>query len=384
MSAIVLILICSLIFTAIAKRLNIPAVIGQLAVGILLGPACLKLVQPTHDLEFIAELGVIFLMFLAGLESDLALLKKYLKPAVTIAIAGVIFPLVTFSLLGNYLDYSFNHAFFLGIIFAATSVSITIEVLNEYQALQSREGATILGAAVVDDILAVLILSFFISSLNLPSRANVSFSLPIKLILELLFVLLIYLLIRYLAPALIKLANRLPVYASREMLAVILCLALAFLAEFVGMSDVIGAFFAGVILSQTKVAHEIEHNISLIAYVFFIPIFFASIGLSMTFDGILSHLGLIILFTALALLTKLIPCILAAKIFGSKWDKAYLIGSGMVSRGEMALIVLQIGLANQLVKDDQYAMLIIVIILTTFIAPFMIKHAVNMGDNSTG
>lgn len=380
MGSITLILIFSLAFSLICKRLNIPVVIGQLFIGILLGPAGLKLVHHTEGLELIAEIGVILLMFLAGLESDLELLKKYLKPAISIAITGVITPLICFNFLGMWLNYSFTKAFFLGIVFAATSVSITVEVLNEYCALNSKEGATILGAAVFDDILAVLILSFFISNLGIQNSNTINVELPVKVILQILFVLTVYLLAKYLAPNILKIAKRLPVYASKTIVSIVLCLGLASLASLIGMSDVIGAFFAGIILSKSSISEEIEHDISKIGAVFFIPIFFASIGLNMSFIGISAQLPLLILFTAVAILSKLLPSIVIAKLFSFNFQQSYLIGAGMVSRGEMALIVLQIGLTHQLVSEYHYSLLVIVVILTTFLAPFLIRHGLAMNS----
>lgn len=373
MGEIFLILSFSLFLSVLCRKVNLPVVVGQLAVGIILGPALLNWIHSADEIAILAELGVIFLMFLAGLESDINLLKRNIKPAATVAICGVIVPLFCFAILGHLLGYQFNQSFFLGIVFAATSVSITVEVLNEYKALKSNSGATILGAAVVDDILAVLILSFFISSIGIQSTSGLSLALPIQILLELLFVFLIYILARYLAPYLLRLAKRLPVYAASTMISVILCLGLAYAAELVGMSDVIGAFFAGVIVSQSQAAEEIESRVSTIAYVIFIPIFFASIGLNMSFDGLSKNLILIIVMTLLAIATKVVPAALAAKRFGFKTNEALLIGSGMVSRGEMALIVLKIGLSAHLLEQTSYSSLVIVIILTTLIAPFMIK-----------
>lgn len=160
---IAMLLICTAVVGTLAQRIQVPAVIGQILVGVLFGPAVLNLVHPTEIISFIAEIGVIILMFMAGLESDLQLLRRYLTPSLSVAVCGVVVPMVVFMLAGKIAHLSTEHAAFLAITFAATSVSITVEVLQEMKRLNGKEGTTILGAAVVDDILAVLILSVFVT-----------------------------------------------------------------------------------------------------------------------------------------------------------------------------------------------------------------------------
>lgn len=169
-----LILVASLVATLIARRIRIPAVVGQILIGIVLAPAALGWLQGGHTIEVLSEIGVILLMFLAGLESDLGVLKKNFKPALLVALAGVLVPLLVFWGVTTMMGYAFSTAIFYGIVFAATSVSITVEVLQEYGKLSTKAGSIILGAAVVDDILAVLALSIFTStqssSGNLPKQ----------------------------------------------------------------------------------------------------------------------------------------------------------------------------------------------------------------------
>ncbi|GFH39687.1 cation:proton antiporter [Lactococcus insecticola] len=369
LSQITLILVVSLFATIISKRIGIPAVVGQLLVGIILAPSVLGLIHETHTLAFLAEVGVILLMFLAGLESDLSLLRKYFRPSLVIAIMGVIVPLFAYAGLTYLLGYQTPVAIFYGIVFAATSVSITVEVLQEYGKLSSKAGTVILGAAVVDDILAVLILSFFMSSQDSSSHIGT------KLLLQVAFLLALAVVYRII-PVIYRFVDKLPVYAKYTSVSLLICFMLSLLADSVGMSAVIGAFFAGVAIGQTKMAEKIETNISTVAYIFFIPIFFVTIALPISFDGIVKNPIFILILTVLAILTKLIPSFLVGRGFGFNARESMIIGSGMVSRGEMALIVTQIGLASQLIDRTIYSELVVVIILSTVIAPFLIKLSI--------
>ena len=361
-----LILVASLVATLIARRIRIPAVVGQILIGIVLAPAALGWLQGGHTIEVLSEIGVILLMFLAGLESDLGVLKKNFKPALLVALAGVLVPLLVFWGVTTMMGYAFSTAIFYGIVFAATSVSITVEVLQEYGKLSTKAGSIILGAAVVDDILAVLALSIFTSTQS--SSGN----LPKQFFMEFLF-LLFLVLVHKSIPKVWRFVEKLPVYAKNTTAALILCLVLSLLADAAGMSAVIGSFFAGLALSQTDVSHKIEEYSSAIAYVVFIPVFFVSIAISVTFESIFEHPILILFFTLLAVLTKFIPAYFIGKSTGLTSSDSALVGTGMVSRGEMALIIAQIGLASQVINSDIYSELVIVIILSTLIAPFLIK-----------
>lgn len=367
-----LILVASLIATLIARRIKIPAVVGQILIGIVLAPAALGWLQGGHTIEVLSEIGVILLMFLAGLESDLGVLKKNFKPALLVALAGVVVPLLVFWGVTALMGYAFSTAIFYGIVFAATSVSITVEVLQEYGKLSTKAGSIILGAAVVDDILAVLALSIFTST------NSSSDNLPQQFFMEFLF-LVFLVIVHKLIPKVWQFVEKLPVYAKNTTAALILCLVLSLLADAAGMSAVIGSFFAGLALSQTDVSHKIEEYSSAIAYVVFIPVFFVSIAISVTFESIFEHPLLILFFTLLAVLTKFVPAYFIGKSTGLTTSESALVGTGMVSRGEMALIIAQIGLASQVINSDIYSELVIVIILSTLIAPFLIKLSLKKG-----
>ncbi|MYZ05375.1 cation:proton antiporter [Lactobacillus salivarius] len=374
-----LVLLTTAFAGSISRRVGMPAVIGQLLVGIILGPAMLGWVTSNNFVHIFSEIGVVILMFMAGLESDLDLLKKYLKPATSVALFGVIAPIILVYLLGRIYNFTNEEAIFLGVTFAATSVSISVEVLKELKKLDTKEGTTILGAAVIDDILAVLILSVLVSIFSDVAQAeggHTQSNLGVGILIQVIYFIGIYLVFRWIAPLLMKISEKLPISSSEILMSLVICLGMAFFADLVGLSAVVGSFFAGVAVAQTPYKQEIDSSIEPIGYAVFIPIFFVSIGLNMTFKGLLTNWLFIVILLVLALLTKWGGCGLGTKMLGMSWHSGDIIGAGMVSRGEMALIIAQVGYEAHLLSDKFYSSVIIVIILTTIIAPFMLKSAI--------
>lgn len=367
-----LILVSTTIAGHFSRRVGIPAVIGQLLVGILLGSAGLKIVHPDILVEDFSEIGVILLMFLAGIESDLSLLRKYFQPGMYVAILGILFPVLLGTLGGNLFHIAMNESFFLGLILAATSVSISVEVLKELNVVNTKEGSTILGASVVDDILVVLIVSLSMSFLGASSGNDRPLS--IMLIEQVLFFVGIFLLIRWGAPYLMRLSKKLLAESSVIIVSLILCLSMSYLADFIGLSSVIGAFFTGVAIGQTNVWKEVQYNVEAIGYAVFIPVFFVSIGLEITFTGIMEQLLLILVLTILAIGSKLAGGYLGGKLAGFDDHSSLMVGSGMISRGEMALIIVQLGFQANLVTNEYYSAFILVILFTTLSSPFLLKY----------
>lgn len=239
--------------------------------------------------------------------------------------------------------------------------------------LNGKEGTTILGAAVVDDILAVLILSVFVTLTHDGGSGN---QLPLQwsLLIQLVYFVAVYLFVKWVAPWVMRLGNRMLVNSAPTILSIVVCLTMAYVADLVGLSAVVGAFFAGIAVGQTNVRQEIENTVTPIGYAFFIPIFFVSIGLEMKFDGVLDQWVLILVLTILAVVTKLYGGAIGAKLTGFSWSSGLAVGAGMISRGEMALIIAQIGLSANILSGGQYSDLVIVIVLSTLIAPLMLKY----------
>lgn len=376
-----LILIATTIAGHFSARIGLPAVVGQLLIGIVIGPAVFGWIKGDEFTHLFSEIGVIILMFSAGMESDLKLLKKYLKPSILVALLGVVIPVITIYALSVSFHLDQTESIFIGVIFAATSVSISVAVLKELDVLHGKAGATILGAAVVDDVLAVIILSVMVSILGTGSGANEDSNLLITFIGQIFFFVAIYFVVKFVAPILARIGKRLFITGGPTIIALILCLGMAFIADAIGLSSVVGAFFAGIAISQTNVKHEVEENIEPIGYAIFIPVFFVSIGLSMSFHGFINDFLFIALLTILATITKLIGAGLGAKLSQFTFKDSYIVGAGMVSRGEMALIIAQIGYSAKLLSSDYYSAIITAIILTTLLAPLMLKHAYSLKEN---
>ncbi|MBF0010257.1 sodium:proton antiporter [Enterococcus casseliflavus] len=367
-----LILITTTLFSHLARRMGVPAVIGQLLAGVLLGGAGLNWVHPDILVHDFSEIGVILLMFLAGLESDISLLKRYFRPGMLVALLGIVFPMLFGYATGVGFQSSPTEAFFFGIVLAATSVSISVEVLKELNVVNTKEGSTILGASVVDDILVVLVLSLSLSFLG--GESSQATPLPVTLLVELIYFVLIFLLVKWIAPFLLALAEKLFANSAVIIMSLIICLGMAYLADLVGLSSVIGAFFAGIAVSQTKVREEVEHSVEALGYAVFIPVFFVSVGLEVYFSRLNEQLFFILAFTVVAILTKLVGGYVGAKITKFSNNSAWMVGAGMISRGEMALIILQIGQQNQLISSTLYSPLVIVVLLSTLISPLILKY----------
>ncbi|GAF36812.1 Na(+)/H(+) antiporter [Lentilactobacillus farraginis DSM 18382 = JCM 14108] len=332
-----LLLVLTTLAGHLANRMGVPAVIGQILVGIIVGPAVLNWVQLNSILQIFSQIGVVILMFIGGLESNLGLLKKYLRPAVVVAIIGVIFPIVMIGAAGLAFSLKPFEAIFVGVVFSATSVSISVEVLRDYQSLDTKEGATILGAAVADDIIGVILLSVMIGMMGTQgAKAGQSpVNLGLVFLEQLLFFGVTYLMVKWIVPYLMRAGEKLLMASSVTITSMVICLGMAWLANLAGLSGAVGAFFAGIAVAHTPYREVIENHMEPIGYALFVPMFFAGIGLNMSFANLNHSIGLVIVLTALACLSKLTGCGLGALINGFDIHSSYMIGSGMISRGEM-------------------------------------------------
>ncbi|MCH4163406.1 MAG: cation:proton antiporter [Lentilactobacillus diolivorans] len=372
-----------LIFTTLVghlfNRVGVPSVIGQILVGMLVGPGVFNLIQSSGALNLFSQIGVIILMFLGGLESNLKLLRKYLRPAIVVAVIGVIFPVVMISVASMAFSFSVLEAIFIGVVFSATSVSISVEVLRDYHALNTREGATILGAAVADDIIGVILLSIMISVMGAKDVGSSPHTTNLGLIFveQVAFFGLTYLLVKWIVPVLMRIGERLLMTSRITITSMVVCLGMAWLADAVGLSGAVGAFFAGIAVAHTPYRTVIENHMEPIGYAVFVPMFFVTIGLKMSFTHLDESAWFVIVLTILACVSKLFGCGLGAMMSGFNIHSSYMIGSGMISRGEMGLITAQIGFSSGLLSGAYYSDLILTIVLSTLIAPLFLKHAIH-------
>ena len=380
---LVVILIATLIGGQFSARLKLPAVVGELLAGIIIGPAVFNLVQPSGIIKVFSDIGVIFLMFLAGLDSDIKTLKRLLRPSVLVAAFGMIVPIIIAYMTGILFKFSEVESLFLGLTFSATSVSISVAVLQEMGRLEGKEGMTILGAAVADDLLSILLLSI-VSGLTGVSEpgSNMGKDLALSLLIQAAFLILLVLLSVYVIPRLINLSQRLTLPVPETLVTMIIVAFASWGAEEVGLSNVIGAFFAGLALNRTSAQKTLKKNFIVIGYSSFIPIFFVSIGLDMSIKGILHDFILFIVLVIGGVFSKLVGAGLGAKIAGFSNSSSLLVGTGMVSRGEMALVIAQIGLTNHLLAPAAYSTVIGAIIMTTVISPFLLKWSIIKMDKN--
>lgn len=373
--SIALILLSTKVLGLFSKVVRLPQVVGALLAGIILGPACLGIVHSTEMLSNLSEIGVIVLMFAAGLETDIDELKRSGKASFLIALIGVLVPLAG----GAAVAYFFNDStdsnvmlqnIFIGIILTATSVSITVETLKEMGKLSTRAGNAILGAAIIDDILGIIALTVVIS------MADESVNIGIVLLKILGFFAFTFVAAVGYHYAFKKWTDNSAVKLRRYVvISFVFCLVLAYCAEvFFGVADITGAFFAGLALSGTKKSEYISKRFDTLSYLLLSPIFFAGIGLKVELPKMN---GEIVLFTVLlcvvAALTKVIGCGLGAKICKYTSKESLQIGVGMISRGEVALIVANKGEAVGIMSDKFFAPVIIMVVFTTVVTPVLLK-----------
>ncbi|MFT9848821.1 cation:proton antiporter [Aneurinibacillus sp. REN35] len=363
-----IILIASKIAGDISVRLGQPSVLGKLLIGIVLGPSVLGLVNDTEILTEFSQIGVILLMFIAGLETDIDEFKKTGKASAYVGVTGIVVPLALGYFAGIMLNLTSIEALFLGLLLSATSVSISVQALKEMNKLNSREGATILGAAVIDDVLVIIALAF------LMSMAGGDVNLGMVVLKKVLFFAGAILIGWKIVPWVLKKFAPLKVTESVISSALIICFVYAYLAEYTGVAAIIGAYIAGVAISLTDYKNEVVEKVETISYSIFVPVFFTSIGVSAQFSGITENLWLIVALSVLAILTKLIGGTFGAKAAGFSWNSSLGIGSAMVSRGEVALIIAAIGLESKLLSQDMFAVLVVVILVTTIVTPPMMKR----------
>lgn len=361
---IAIILICTKLAGQITARLGQPAVLGEIIVGILIGPALLGWINHSEIITLFSQIGVLLLMFLAGVETDLKEMNESKKSALFVAIGGIVLPLGMFYIVCTMFDMSTKESIFTGLVFAATSVSISVQVLKELGWLKSKEGSTLLGAAVLDDIVVVILVAFALSFLG-----DSDSSLTLLILKKVIFFIALFIVIKWIAPFIIKTMARFIVSESILTGALVICFGLSYFAESMGVAGIIGAFFAGLGFSNSKYKQEIETKTIPIAYGIFVPFFFVSIGLEVKFDGLSEQIWLIIVFTIVAIVSKLIGSGLGAKMTGFNWRSSLGIGSGMVSRGEVALILASMGIANGFLPKEEYTAIILVVIITTIVTP---------------
>lgn len=377
---IALILMMTKLLGIFCKMIKLPEVVGSLIAGVLLGPSVINLISfdgstNASFLELSAEVGVIFLMYSAGLDIDLKEMKENLVASFVTALVGVIVPLI-----GGFACYAlffkeditnYNtmlQCLFVGVVLTATSVSITVECLRELGCMKGKVGTTILGAAIIDDILGMIVLAVVSSMKDTSVKPS---TVLVKIILYFVLILVLFLLINRMEFVIERADHK----RRAAVFAIAFAFFIAYISEvFFGIADITGAFFAGVMFSQSKIKNYVDLKVHDVSTVFFSCLFFASVGLKVELSGMTPTLWLFaVVLTVVAVITKLIGCGLGAKICGFGWKEALQTGVGMISRGEVALIVAEKGRQIGLVSEELFAPVIVVVIVTTLITPILLK-----------
>ena len=371
-----LILIAAKVCGIIARKLHAPQVVGQIIAGLLIGPCVLGFVSQTDFLMQMAEVGVILLMFSAGLETDLKELLKTGPVAFLIACAGVFIPLIlgavfymAFYGFAPWGSEEFYKAVFVGTILTATSVSITVQALKDMGKLKGKVGTTILSAAIIDDVIGIIVLTFVIGFKNPESSVS---SVVISTILF--FVLAVG--VGFISYKIFKWVDKRYPHTRRIPIAgLAYCFILSYVAEkYFGIADITGAYVAGIILCSIDDSSYIESKVDINSYMLFGPIFFASIGLKTNIDNITVGILLFSIgFVIVGLLGKILGCGLMAKACKFNWHDSVKIGVGMMTRGEVALIVAQKGLSAGLLEPVYFTSVILLIIVSSIATPIVLK-----------
>ena len=371
-----IIIVAAKFFGLLARKCKAPQVAGEIIAGLLIGPSLLNLVESSDFLAGMAEIGVIILMFTAGLETNISDLRKTGIKATIIACTGVFVPLVLGTLL--YMAFygfsaigteAFYRAIFIGTILTATSVSITVQTLREMGKLQGELGQTIMSAAIIDDVIGIIVLTVVIGFKKPDSDV------PMVLLRTLAFFILA-LILGFIIYKLFKwYDNQHPHTRRIPIMGIAIAFALSYVADkFFGVADITGAYVAGVILCSLRDSEYITRKMDVNSYIIFGPVFFCSIGLQTnirTLDTTILWFSLA--FVAVGLISKVIGCGLTARCLGFKGRNALKVGVGMMTRGEVALIVAQRGLKADMLEPAYFTAVILLIIISSILTPLLLK-----------
>ncbi|HXJ96674.1 MAG TPA: cation:proton antiporter [Terriglobia bacterium] len=390
---IALLVLLSKALGGLGGRIGLPVVLGELLAGVVLGPTLIDVwrfswfsgtsmvpggpVSLASVMNVLAGLGVVVLMFVAGLETDVDLMKNTVAPAFWSATGGVILPLVGGAALARAAGFTWAEAIFIGTILTATSVSITAQTLINLNRLRSRVGSTILGAAVIDDVLGLLVLSLVIamevrSAHGLGSWTGVAQTVGRIAIFSLAAFWLGPRLIRFL----FRQVRHLHGTHTTVAIALVICFGFAFLSQSLGgMASITGAYLAGLFVAATPFHQEVIDDLRSMCNSFFAPLFFVSIGLEINARQLTGHYGFFLLILLVAIFGKVLGCGLGSWLNGFTRRDSLVVGVGMIPRGEVGLITASIGYAAGLVSSEVYSLVVILVLATTLVTPLLLRYS---------
>ena len=375
---------------ALANRVGQPAVFGEILIGLVLGPTVLNILgwpvfaTPAEAsagstallpvLRDLSEIGVVLLMFVAGLETDIVGLRRVGKVALWSAFGGVVLPFVG----GAAVAVAFGlplywQGIFVGAILTATIVSISAQTLIELGALRSREGSTILGAAVIDDVMGIIVLSVVVAGAR-ASAGGVDLSQIVIVAVRMAAFFVVAVMAGRWLPHVFRWASALGVGQAVLAAAVVLAFLYAWTAEYLGgVAAITGAYIAGVLVAQTEFKTQVDAGIHPLTYSMFVPVFFIGIGLQANGRELGDRAAFAVVLVVVAIVTKAVGCGVFARLFGFTAKESVRVGVGMISRGEVGLIVAGYGLTNGLIDRNVFSASVIMVLVTTMVTPPMLR-----------
>lgn len=373
----------------LSARLHQPPVLGELLVGVILGPSLIDFLNwpmftsghISETIQEFSEIGVLLLMFVAGLELHLSDLARNLKVSVLSGALGVLVPVILGWGAGLLFDLDQSQSLFLGLTLGATSVSISAQTLIELKVLRSRVGLGLLGSAVFDDILVILLLSIFLAIIH----GTGGLASVIWVFLRMLAFIAMSLAIgQWFLPYLTRHISRLPVSQGVLTLGLVVMFFYGLGAEVIGgMAAITGSFLAGLMFARSSEKERLERGFKPISYGLFVPVFFVNIGLIIDIQQLrVQDIWLLIVITILAVLGKILGSGLGSYLGGFNRHESIILGAGMVSRGEVGLILASVGVANELMSPALFTIIIGVVLLTTLITPPMLRYLINRPSKS--
>jgi Kef-type K+ transport system membrane component KefB len=376
---VAIILIVAKLGGELASRWDQPPVLGQLLAGILLGAGLSLVDNPAlrasaSELDTFANLGVVVLMFLAGLETDWEQLRATGRAASVSAAFGVVVPLIGGYSLGVLFGLSSLEALFVGVILTATSVSITAQTLMEMGSLQTVEGATVLGAAVIDDVIGLVVFSLVVALTGTGGGTGASGLLSLGLLLIIFFVASATLL-PWVISRVLRFAERLRGSETMLALAIAIGLLWGFAAEGAGLASITGAYVAGLLINRRNLYPDITERTKVLAYGFFVPIFLVKTGMDAHMEALGPAFGFVVATTVMAVAAKILGCGLGARLCGLSTHQSLVVGVGMISRGEVALVVATLALAAGAISSAVFSATVIVVVATTLVTPPLLRLA---------
>ena len=388
---IALLIAAAKIAGSLAARLGLPAVLGELLAGVVLGPTAINIwnmhwlatvgdggASVASVFKVLAQIGVVILMFVAGLETDIQMAKQALKPAFWSATGGVILPMAGGYLFSRWAGFDWQQALFIGTILTATSVTITAQTLMNLNQIKSRAGSTILGAAVIDDVMGLIVLSLVIAvgAHAAQSGADRWHALMVPIAKMAACLIGIFVAGPFLTRWLMKAAAHMHGHHMEVAAALALAFIIAFTAEsFGGMAAITGSYLAGLFVASTPSHGKVIEELRAMTNSFFGPLFLMSIGLDVNAWQLGSHLTFFNVLLLIAIAGKIVGCGIGAAFAGFNRRDSFVVGVGMIPRGEVGLITASIGFAAGLVTRDIYAQAVILVLITTLITPALLRYA---------